>query len=136
MNNQIKVIHTENAPAAKGPYSQAMVCNGMVYVAGQLPLDPLTGQVVPGDFQAHAAQAIRNVEAVLKAAGSDLKHVVRINVYMTDVSQFPLFNEVYEKLMSEPYPSRTARVVQLGPFDVEVDAIGLIIDEDGGENGI
>lgn len=128
MNDNIRVIQTENAPVAKGPYSQGMVYGGLVYVAGQLPLDPVTGEVIDGSFQDHAAQAIRNVEAVLKASGSDLEHVLRVNVYMTDVSQFPLFNEVYERMMPHPFPARTARVVQLGPYDVEIDAIGVVIN--------
>lgn len=128
MNDKIRVIRTENAPAAKGPYSQGMVYGGLVYVAGQLPLDPATGEAIDGSFQEHAAQAIRNVEAVLKAGGSDLEHVLRVNVYMTDVSQFPLFNEVYERMIPHPFPTRTARVVQLGPYDVEIDAIGVVIN--------
>ena len=129
MSKEIRVISTPDAPAAKGPYNQGMVYDGLVYVAGQLPLDPATGLVAEGDFQAHAAQAIRNVEAVLKAGGSDLEHLLRVNVYMTDVSQFPLFNEVYERMIGRPFPARTARVVQLGSYDVEVDATGVVINE-------
>ena len=69
------------------------------------------------------------METVLKAGGSGLEHLLRVNVYMTDVSQFPLFNEVYERMMGRPFPARTARVVQLGPYDVEVDATGVVINE-------
>lgn len=126
MSADIKVIATPNAPMAKGPYSQGMVNNGLVYVAGQLPLNPATGEVVPGTFQDHVRQALKNVEAILVAGGSDLEHVVRVNVYMTDVSQFPLLNGVYEEVMKKPYPARTARVVALGPYDVEIDAIGVV----------
>jgi 2-iminobutanoate/2-iminopropanoate deaminase len=128
MSSEIKVISTPNAPAAKGPYSQGFVHDGMVYVAGQLPLDPATGEVVPGTFQDHVKQALRNVEAILKAGGSDLEHVVRINVYLTDESQFPLLNEAYVQVMKAPYPPRTARAVALGPYDVEIDAQGVVVE--------
>lgn len=127
MDNEIKVINTPTAPQAKGPYSQGMVHNGYVFVAGQLPIDPVTGEVVPGGFQDHVRQALRNVEAILKSGGSDLEHVVRVNVYLTDISQFPLLNEVYSAVMPPPYPPRTARVVALGPYDVEIDAVGVVI---------
>ena len=122
MSKEIKVIDTPNAPQPKGAYSQAFVHDGLVYVAGQLPLDPATGEVAPGDFQDHVKQALINVKNILEAAGSDLNHVLRINVYMTDVSQFPLLNEAYAEIMPAPYPPRTARVVNLGPYDVEIDA--------------
>lgn len=127
MSNEIVTINTPAAPPAKGPYSQGVVHNGMVYVAGQLPLNPETGEVVPGSFQDHVKQALRNVEAILKAGGSDLDHVVRINVYLTDPSQFPLLNEAYQEIMKAPYPPRTARAVVLGPYDVEIDAQGVVI---------
>ena len=125
MSSEIKVINTPNAPAPKGPYNQGVVHDGMVYVAGQLPLDPATGEVVPGTFQDHVKQALRNVEAILKAGGSDLEHVVRINVYLTDGSQFPLLNEAYTEVMKAPYPPRTARAVDLGGFDIEMDGPGV-----------
>ena len=128
MSSEIKVISTPDAPAPKGPYSQGVVHGGMVYVAGQLPLDPATGEVVPGTFQDHVKQALRNVEAILKAGGSDLEHVVRINVYLTDGSQFPLLNEAYTQVMKAPYPPRTARAVDLGGFDIEIDAQGVVVE--------
>ncbi len=128
MSSEIKVINTPNAPAPKGPYNQGVVHDGMVYVAGQLPLDPATGEVVPGTFQDHVKQALRNVEAILKAGGSDLEHVVRINVYLTDGSQFPLLNEAYTEVMKAPYPPRTARAVDLGGFDIEIDAQGVVVE--------
>ena len=128
MSSEIKVISTPDAPAPKGPYSQGVVHDGMVYVAGQLPLDPATGEVVPGTFQDHVKQALRNVEAILKAGGSDLEHVVRINVYLTDGSQFPLLTEAYTQVMKAPYPPRTARAVDLGGFDIEIDAQGVVVE--------
>lgn len=126
--NEIKVVSTPDAPMPKGPYTQGMVSGGVVYVAGQLPLDPKTGEVVPGTFQDHVRQALLNVKAILEAGGSDLRHVVRVNVYLTDESQFPLLNEAYEAVMPQPYPPRTARAVALGPYDVEIDATGIVIE--------
>lgn len=130
MTSEIQVISTSDAPAAKGPYSQGVVHGDYVFVAGQLPLDPATGEVVPGDFQAHVRQALRNVEAVLKAGGSDLEHLVRVNVYLTDPAQFPLLNEAYSTVMKPPFPPRTARAVALGPYDVEIDAVGVVVRGD------
>lgn len=130
MSSEIQVISTPAAPAAKGPYSQGVVHGDYVFVAGQLPLDPATGEVVPGDFQDHVRQALRNVEAVLKAGGSDLEHVVRVNVYLTDPAQFPLLNEVYSTVIKSPFPPRTARAVALGPYDVEIDAVGVVVPGD------
>lgn len=127
MTSEIKVIATSAAPTAKGPYSQGVVHGDYVFVAGQLPLDPATGEVIPGSFQDHVRQALHNVEAVLKAGGSDLEHVVRVNVYLTDPSQFPLLNEAYSAVMKVPFPPRTARAVALGPYDVEIDAVGVVI---------
>lgn len=125
MSTEIKVIDTPEAAAPKGAYSQAFVHNGLVYVAGQLPLDT-KGEVVPGDFQEHVKQSLRNVKAILEEAGSDLNHVLRVNVYLTDVSQFPLLNAAYEEIMPKPYPPRTTRVVALGPYDVEIDALAVV----------
>lgn len=129
MSTEIKVINTPNAPAPKGAYSQGMVHNGMVYVAGQLPLDPATGEIVPGGFEEHLRQALLNVKAVLEAGGSDFAHVVRVNVYLSDESQFALVNKVYAEIVPQPYPPRTTRVVALGPFDVEVDALGVVVNQ-------
>lgn len=126
--SEIKVISTLDAPEPKGTYSQAMVTGGMVYVAGQLPIDPKSGVVEEGTFEDHVKQALYNIKAILEAAGSDLAHVVRINVYMSDISQFAKLNAAYEEVMPKPYPPRTARVVELGDYDVEIDATAVVID--------
>ena len=122
-----KVIETKNAPLPKGAYSQGFVHDGLVYVAGQLGLDPASGQVVAEDFAEQLKQALKNVEAILKAGGSDMEHVLRFNVYLTDESQFPVLNEIFTQMVPQPYPPRTARVVSLGGYLVEVDAIGSVI---------
>ncbi len=127
MSEQIRIINTPLAPQPKGAYSQGAVHNGIVYVAGQLPLDPATGEVVPGGFEERLRRALLNVKAVLEAGGSDLAHLLRVNVYLTDPSQFALLNKVYEEIMPAPFPPRTSRVVALGPFDVEVDAEGVVL---------
>ncbi len=125
----MKIIETKNAPEPKGMYSQGSIHNGTVYVAGQLGLDPATGEVVSEEFEGQLRQALRNVQAVLEAGGSDMKHVMRLNVYLSDVSQFPIMNRVFEEMVPKPYPPRTARAVALGPYLVEVDAIGAVAEE-------
>lgn len=136
MADLIQAVRTADAPAAKGPYNQGVVGNGVVYVSGQLPLDPATGKIVDGDFRAQAAQAIRNVEAVLKAGGSDLSHVLRINVFLADMGKFGEFNEVYEAMIPSPYPARTARGVDLGPYALEIDATALVAVQEGECHGL
>ena len=129
MKDVIQTIKTGDAPAAKGPYNQGVASDGVVYVSGQLPLDPATGKVVEGDFKAQVAQTIRNMEAVLKAGGSDLAHILRVNVFLADMSRFGEFNEVYERMMPQPYPARSARGVDLGPFQVELDAVARTVEQ-------
>lgn len=124
----MKIIETKNAPAPKGTYSQGCVHDGMVYVAGQLGLDPATGEPVAQDFTAQLKQALKNVQAVLEAGGSNMNNIVRINVYLSDASQFPLMNQVFTEVMPKPYPPRTARAVTLGPYLVEVDAVGAVVE--------
>lgn len=125
----MKIIHTSAAPQPKGAYSQGCVHNGVVYVAGQLGLDPATGEVPSPDFEPQLRAALENMKAVLQAGGSDLAHLLRVNVYLTDESQFPQLNRVYAEYIPQPYPPRTARVVKLGPYAVEVDATAAVIDD-------
>lgn len=123
MNKQI--INTENAPAAIGPYSQAVKVNGTVYMSGQIPLDPKTMQVVSGGFSAQAKQVFENMSAVAQAAGGSLADAVKLNVYVTDLANFAELNEMMSEYFSEPYPARAAVQVSALPknVDVEIEAV-------------
>ncbi len=108
----MKVIATKNAPAAIGPYSQAIEVNGFVYASGQIPIDPETGAFVPGGIREQTGQCLRNASAILQQAGTDLSHVVKTTVYLTDIADFAAMNEVYATFFAEPYPARSAVAVK------------------------
>ena len=108
----MKAIHTDKAPAAIGPYSQAIEVNGFVYASGQLPIDPATGNFPEGGVAAQTRQSILNAENILQAAGTDLKHVVKTTVYLADMADFGAMNEVYAQFFSEPFPARSAVAVK------------------------
>ena len=117
----MKVIATKNAPAAVGPYSQAIDCGDTVYCSGQIPLDPQTGAVVEGGLEAQAHQMFRNVKAVLAEAGLGLENVVKTTVFMTDLGQFGALNAVYAEYFAEPYPARSCVEVSALPKGVLVE---------------
>lgn len=108
----MKVIATKNAPAAIGPYSQAIEVNGFVYASGQIPIDPETGAFVPGGIREQTGQCLRNASAILQQAGTDLSHVVKTTVYLADIADFVAMNEVYATFFAEPYPARSAVAVK------------------------
>jgi 2-iminobutanoate/2-iminopropanoate deaminase len=119
-------VRTERAPAPVGPYSQAVVHQGLVFVSGQIPLDPTTGDIVEGEIEAQAAQVFANLSAVLEAAGSGIECVLRTSIYLTDLSLFPRANAVYEQCFTgDPKPARSTIGVASLPLGVriEVDAI-------------
>ena len=91
----MKTISTQNAPAAIGPYSQAIAVNGMLFASGQIPLDPKTGTLVDGGIEAQTARVMQNIQAVLEAAGTDFSHVVKTTCFLRDMNDFAAFNEVY-----------------------------------------
>lgn len=91
----MKFISTQNAPAAIGPYSQAIAVNGMLFASGQIPLDPKTGTLVEGDIKAQTERVMQNIKAVLEAAGTDFSHVVKTTCFLRDMNDFAAFNEVY-----------------------------------------
>lgn len=124
MSDRIR-IHTDQAPAAIGTYSQAIRVGDTVYLSGQIPLDPTTGQVVGGDFEAQAVRVFENLKAVATAAGGSLDRAVKINVFITDFANFPKLNEVMARYFTEPYPARATVAVAALPrgVPVEVDAI-------------
>lgn len=117
----MKVIATKNAPAAVGPYSQAIDCGDTVYCSGQIPLDPQTGAVVEGGLEAQAHQMFRNVKAVLVEAGLGLENVVKTTVFMTDLGQFGALNAIYAEYFAEPYPARSCVEVSALPKGVLVE---------------
>ena len=108
----MKVISTTKAPAAIGPYSQAIEVNGIVYASGQIPIDPATGQFVEGGIKEQTRQSLTNAQNILKEAGTDLSHVVKTTVYLSDIANFAPMNEVYAEFFTEPYPARSAVAVK------------------------
>ena len=121
----ITPIQTDKSPAAIGPYSQAVVAGGMLYASGQIPLDPATGELVPGDTAAQTKQVLENLKAVVEAADGSMANVVKVTIYLTDMKQFASVNEVYGTYFSSPYPARACVQVSELPksVDVEMDAI-------------
>ena len=117
-------IETEGAPAPIGPYSQAVVADGVLYCSGQVPLDPDTGELVEGGIAEQARRCLESLDAVCRAAGTQLSGAVRIGIYLTDMELFPELNEVYAGFFSEPFPVRTTVGVAALPKGalVEMDA--------------
>ena len=118
-------IHSDNAPAAIGTYSQAIKSGNLVFLSGQIPLDPASMEVVDGDFEARARRVFENLKAVAGAAGGELNQVVKVTVFLTDLSNFATVNRVMEDFFDQPYPARAAVGVASLPkgVDVEADAI-------------
>ena len=108
----MKAIATKNAPAAIGPYSQAIEVNGLVYASGQIPIDPATGAFVPGGIKEQTQQSLKNASAILQQAGTDMAHVVKTTVYLADIADFAAMNEVYATFFQKPYPARSAVAVK------------------------
>lgn len=117
----MKALHTDKAPAAIGPYSQAIEVNGMVFASGQIPLDPATGNVVEGGIKEQTRQALTNAKAIMEGAGLTLANVVKTTVFMADMNDFAAMNEVYATFFSEPYPPRSAVAVKTLPKGVLVE---------------
>jgi 2-iminobutanoate/2-iminopropanoate deaminase len=123
-----KIVATEKAPKAIGPYSQAVVHNGLAFLSGQIPLDPATGQLVEGDIATQTTRVLENVKAVLEACGSGLNQVVKTTVYIKDMGEFAKMNEVYGKYFAENPPARSTVEAARLPRDVrvEIDAIAIV----------
>ncbi len=119
------VIETNKAPTPIGPYSQAVRMGGVLYCSGQIALHPSTGQLVSDDFKAQAVQVFENLKAVVLAAGADLKQTVRLTVYLVDLKNMPITNEVMSQFFEAPYPARTTIQVAALPkgAKIEVDAV-------------
>jgi 2-iminobutanoate/2-iminopropanoate deaminase len=121
----LRIVATEKAPAAIGPYSQAIVANGFVFTAGQIALDPATGQVIAGDVKAQTERVLANLTEVLAAAGASWRHVVKTTVFLQDMSDFPAVNETYARILGDSRPARSTVAVSGLPRGVlvEIDAV-------------
>lgn len=118
-------IHSDKAPAAIGPYSQAVRAGDLVFLSGQIPLDPATGELVGGDFEARARRVFDNMKAVAEAAGGSLDQAVKVTIFLTDLDRFAAVNKVMAEFFNEPYPARAAVGVAALPkgADVEAEAV-------------
>ena len=123
----MKAISTNNAPAAIGPYSQAIEANGFIYASGQLPINPATGAFPEGGIKMQTRQSLLNAQAILKEAGSDLNKVVKTTVLLADIADFAAMNEVYASFFEAPYPARSAFAVRDLPKGalVEIEMIAV-----------
>lgn len=124
----LRAVQTDRAPAAIGPYSQAVVANGFLFTAGQIPLDPATGQVVIGDVTAQTERVLANLAAVLEAAGTSWGSVVKTTVFLNDMNDFPAVNQVYARMLGNARPARSTVQVAALPRGVlvEIDAIAAL----------
>ena len=120
-------IHTPRAPVAIGPYSQAVRAGNTVYLSGQIPLDPKTMELVKGDIRAQIRQVFDNLAAVAEAAGGSLANAVRISVYLTDLANFPIVNEIMKEYCKEPFPARAAIGVAQLPRGAAVEVDGILV---------
>lgn len=120
-------IHTKNAPAAIGTYSQAIQAGDVVYLSGQIPLDAETGELIDGDINLQIEQAFKNLKAVAEAAGMSLQNAVKITVYLTDLSNFAAVNKIMAAYFAEPYPARAAVGVASLPRGAAVEADAILV---------
>ena len=123
-----EVISTDAAPAAAGPYSQAIRAGELVFTAGQLGIDPATGELMGDDVQVQADRALANLRAILEAAGSGLDRLVKVTVYLADIADWPAVNEVYAREIPQPFPARSAFAVRDLPKGarVEIEAVATV----------
>ncbi len=123
-----RIVRTEEAPEAIGPYSQGVVAGGFVYTAGQLALDPKTGQLVPGDVRIQTKRVMENIKAILESAGTSLANVVKTTVFLRDMNDFGAMNEIYGSYFQEDPPARSTFQVAKLPRDgaVEIEVVALV----------
>lgn len=125
--NMKNIITTQNAPAAIGPYSQAIEANGIVYVSGQLPVNPATGSFAEGGIKELTRQSLTNIKNILEEAGIDMSHVVKTGVFLSDMADFAEMNEVYAEFFEAPFPARSAVAVKTLPKNarIEIECIAV-----------
>jgi 2-iminobutanoate/2-iminopropanoate deaminase len=124
----VRIVHTEKAPAAIGPYSQAVIAGNFLFTAGQIALDPVTGHIVAGDVAAQTERVMTNLTAVLEGAGTSWSEVVKTTVYLQDMTDFPRVNEVYGRMIGDARPARSTVQVAGLPRGVlvEIDAVAVV----------
>jgi reactive intermediate/imine deaminase len=127
MSQSDTVIHTDQAPKAIGPYSQARRLGQTVYLSGQIPIKPKTGEVILGDFSSATRQVFDNLKAVAEASGGSLQDIVKLNIYVTDLGHFQTLNAIMMEYFSPPYPARAAVEVAALPKGVEVEMDGILV---------
>jgi len=120
-NSTLRKIHTADAPGALGPYSQAIIANGFIFVSGQIPVLPDTGQIVSEDIRDQTRQSLTNLRAILRAANTDLDKVAKTTVFLKDMNDFAAMNEIYAEMFGESRPARAAVEVARLPKDVRVE---------------
>ncbi len=122
------IIRTEKAPAAIGPYSQAVKAGNLMFISGQIPIDPATGSVVEGDIQAQARQCIKNLQAICEAAGASLQDIIKTSVFIKDMNQFAKINETYAEFFNAEPPARACVEVSCLPKNVliEIEAVVMV----------
>lgn len=123
-----EIIATDKAPAAVGPYSQAIKVGNMIFTSGQLHINPENGELITGDIQAQARRSLDNVKAILEAAGASIENIVKVNVFVTDVSKFSLVNEVYADFFGDHKPARSLVEVSKLPLngEIEIEAVAVV----------
>ena len=127
-----EIISTENAPQAIGPYSQAVKAGGLMFISGQIPLNPETGDLVSGSIEDEANQVLQNIKSICEAAGHGMEDIVKITIFLTDLGNFATVNEVMKKHFSEPYPARATVEISGLPLGVNVE-IEAIVSTNGYE---
>ncbi|RPH66447.1 MAG: RidA family protein [Burkholderiales bacterium] len=127
MTTNRTIISTSDAPAAIGPYSQAVRAGQTVYLSGQIALDPASGQLVDGDIEAQAERVFRNMTAVVEAAGGSLANCVKLTLYLTDLAHFPVVNEIMQRYFAQPYPARSTVGVASLPRGALFEAEAVLV---------
>ena len=121
-----EIISTDNAPQAIGPYSQAVKTGNLIFISGQIPLDPKTGDIVDGTIEDQANQVLENIKSICEAAGHGLEDIVKITIFLTDLGNFATVNEVMKKYFKEPYPARATVEISGLPLGVEVEIEAIV----------
>lgn len=122
MNDNRQAFSTEKAPKAIGPYSQAVLANGFLFVSGQLPINPETGKIIDSDITTRTAQVLNNISAILASAGGNMANVIKVNLFLTDMNDFQAVNEIYAEHFQSPYPARSAIQVAALPLGANIEA--------------